>query len=70
MRFNLRPRADEFYDFFKEAADNLVKGAAILSELSLPDADHQSISDRLVDTEHATTTTSRTGCCGRSTRLS
>ncbi|GAA1698685.1 DUF47 family protein [Fodinicola feengrottensis] len=53
MRFNLRPRADEFYDFFKEAADNLVKGAAILSELSLPDADHQSISDRLVDTEHA-----------------
>jgi predicted phosphate transport protein (TIGR00153 family) len=52
VRFNLRPKADVFYDFFSEAADNLVKGAAILAELSLPEVDVQSVSDRLVDIEH------------------
>jgi predicted phosphate transport protein (TIGR00153 family) len=52
VRFNLRPTEDAFYAFFSEAAVNLVRGSAILSELSLPSADHQSINDRLIDIEH------------------
>lgn len=53
MRLNPPPRADEFYHFFSEAARNLVSGADILTELSLRDADHQGISDRLRALEHA-----------------
>lgn len=53
MRINLRPSEDAFYAFFSQAAVNLVHGADILSELSLKHADHQSISDRMVDIEHA-----------------
>ena len=53
MRIRLRPSENAFYDFFSQAADNLVKGADILGELSLPDPDHQSISDRMQDIEHA-----------------
>ena len=53
MRFRLRPTEDSFYALFSQAAANLVKGASILSELSLPQADHQAISDRLSDIEHA-----------------
>ena len=53
MRFRLRPTEGAFYDFFSQAADNLVKGADILGELSLPGPDFQSISDRMKDVEHA-----------------
>jgi predicted phosphate transport protein (TIGR00153 family) len=53
VRIRLRPSENAFYDFFSQAADNLVKGADILGELSLPQPDHQSISDRLRDIEHA-----------------
>ncbi|TQS40710.1 DUF47 domain-containing protein [Cryptosporangium phraense] len=53
MRFRLRPTETAFYGFFSQAADNLVKGADILGELSLSDPDFQSISDRLQDIEHA-----------------
>ncbi|MFG1926767.1 DUF47 domain-containing protein [Cryptosporangium sp. NPDC048952] len=53
MRFRLRPTETAFYDFFSQAADNLVKGADILEELSLPAPDFQSISDRMKDVEHA-----------------
>ncbi|SHN45675.1 DUF47 domain-containing protein [Cryptosporangium aurantiacum] len=53
MRFRLRPTETVFYDFFSQAADNLVKGADILGELSLPTPDFQSISDRLKEIEHA-----------------
>ncbi|GAA0231098.1 MULTISPECIES: DUF47 domain-containing protein [Cryptosporangium] len=53
MRFRLRPTETAFYDFFSQAADNLVKGAEILEELSLPTPDFQSISDRMKDVEHA-----------------
>jgi hypothetical protein len=52
VRFRLRPTEDSFYALFSQAAANLVKGAGILSELSLPDADHQAISERLTDIEH------------------
>ena len=53
MRFRLRPTETAFYDFFSQAAENLVQGADILGELSLPDPDFQSISDRMRDIEHA-----------------
>ena len=53
MRFRLRPTETAFYEFFSQAAENVVKGADILGELSLPSADHPSISDRLQDIEHA-----------------
>ncbi len=52
MRFKLRPSDDTFYDFFSRAANNLVRGAELLSELGLPDVDVQSVSERLVDVEH------------------
>jgi predicted phosphate transport protein (TIGR00153 family) len=53
VRFNLRPSEGSFYTLFRQAADNLVAGAGLLSELTLPSADHQSISDRLSEIEHA-----------------
>lgn len=52
MRFKLRPGDDSFYEFFTRAAANLVRGAQLLGELALPDADMQSISERLKDAEH------------------
>lgn len=53
MKFSLRPREEAFYDFFTQAAVNLRQAAKILLELPAGDADYQSISDRLVDMEHA-----------------
>lgn len=53
MRFRLRPTETAFYGFFSQAANNLVHGADILGELSLPAPDFLSISDRLKDVEHA-----------------
>lgn len=52
MRFQLRPRDDSFFQYFSRAAENLVAGTALLSELVLPDADVQSVSERLVEVEH------------------
>jgi uncharacterized protein len=52
VRFEFSPGDDTFYDFFNRAADNLVKGTLVLAELTLPDADTQSISERLSDLEH------------------
>ncbi len=52
MRFSLRPRDDSFFEYFRRAAENLVTGTALLSELVLPDADVQSVSERLVEVEH------------------
>ena len=37
MRFRFRPSDDSFYDFFTAAAQNLVRGTELLSELALPD---------------------------------
>lgn len=54
MRFSLRPQDDAFYKFFTDAAANIVKGTAILAELGEPDVDVQSVSERLVEVEHAT----------------
>ena len=52
MRLRLRPTDNSFYEFFTRAADNLVRGTDILSELALPDIDMQSLSERLGDVEH------------------
>ncbi|CAM3504902.1 DUF47 domain-containing protein [Stackebrandtia soli] len=54
MRFSLRPQDDTFYQFFKDAASNIVKGTAILAELAEPDVDVQSVSERLAEVEHDT----------------
>jgi len=52
VRFKFRPSDDSFYEFFTRAAANLVRGTDLLSELALPGADIQSISERLEDVEH------------------
>ena len=52
MRFKLRPSDDSFYDFFSRAANNIVRGSDLLSELGVPNVDVQSVSERLVDVEH------------------
>jgi uncharacterized protein len=52
VRFRLRPVDNVFYDFFSQAAQNLVTGVALLSELVLPDADAQAVSEKLVEVEH------------------
>lgn len=52
MKFSLRPQDAAFYDFFTRAAQNLVRGAELLTELALPGADVQSVSERLGEVEH------------------
>jgi predicted phosphate transport protein (TIGR00153 family) len=52
VRFRLRPSDDTFFSYFSRAAENLVAGTALLSELVLPDADVESVSERLVEVEH------------------
>ena len=52
MRFSLRPRDNAFFDYFSRAAQNLVRGTALLAELVLPDADVLTISEQLVEVEH------------------
>lgn len=52
MKFSLRPQEGAFYDFFSRAAQNLVRGAEMLTELALPGADVQSVSERLGEVEH------------------
>ena len=52
MRFRLRPVDNVFYDYFSQPAQNLVTGVQLLSELVLPDADAQAVSEKLVEVEH------------------
>jgi predicted phosphate transport protein (TIGR00153 family) len=52
VRIKIRPSDDSFYDFFSRAAQNLVKGTGLLSELALPGADVMAIGERLVEVEH------------------
>jgi len=52
VRIKIRPSDDSFYDFFTRAAENLVKGTRLLSELALPGADVMAIGERLVEVEH------------------
>jgi uncharacterized protein len=52
MRIKFRPGEDSFYGFFNDAAANLVRGAELLLELALPDADIAEIAEKLSDIEH------------------
>jgi predicted phosphate transport protein (TIGR00153 family) len=52
VRISLRPSDDTFYDFFSRAAANLVRGTELLTELSVPGVDVQSVSERLTEVEH------------------
>jgi len=52
VKFSFRPTEGAFYEFFIRAAQNLVVGTELLTELALPDADVQSVSERLVEVEH------------------
>jgi predicted phosphate transport protein (TIGR00153 family) len=52
VRFRFTPSDNSLYEFFIRAAENLVRGAEILSELALPDVDVQSVSERLGEVEH------------------
>ncbi len=52
MRLRLRPHDVSFYDYFSRAAQNLVAGTGLLSDLVRPGADSRAIADRLTDLEH------------------
>ena len=52
VRLKLRPSDDSFFEFFSKAADNLVRGTELLTEISMPKADVQAVSERLVEVEH------------------
>jgi uncharacterized protein Yka (UPF0111/DUF47 family) len=52
VKFSLRPSEGAFYEMFSKAAQNLVRGAQLLTELALPGADVQSVSERLIEVEH------------------
>jgi predicted phosphate transport protein (TIGR00153 family) len=50
--FSLRPTDNSFYELFKRAAANLIRGTELLTELASAQADVASISERLVEVEH------------------
>lgn len=52
MRVKFRPSDDTFYEFFTRAAENLVRGTELLSQLAVPGIDVQAISEGLVEVEH------------------
>ncbi|MGA8116504.1 MAG: DUF47 family protein [Actinocatenispora sp.] len=54
MKFKLRPSEDAFYDYFNQAAQNLVRGAELLTGLTAGASDEQvqGISEGLQEVEH------------------
>jgi predicted phosphate transport protein (TIGR00153 family) len=52
VRLKFTPSDNSFYEFFTHAANNLVRGAELLSELALPGVDIASVSERLSEVEH------------------
>ncbi|WP_213454819.1 DUF47 domain-containing protein [Rhizomonospora bruguierae] len=52
MKFSFRPVEGAFFELFTRAAQNLVRGTELLTELALPGADVQAVSERLVEVEH------------------
>jgi predicted phosphate transport protein (TIGR00153 family) len=52
MRFKFRPGDDSFYQFFNQAAANLVRGSELLTELAVPGTDIARIAEQLIDVEH------------------
>jgi len=54
VRLRLTPKETSFYDLFAKAADNLVVGAGLLTELLGADkAERVAIAERMRDAEHA-----------------
>jgi uncharacterized protein len=52
MAFRLRPVETSFYDLFTKSANQLVQGAALLSEMMIDGGDRQSIAERMREQEH------------------
>ncbi len=52
MAFRLRPVETSFYDLFTKSANQLVQGAALLSEMMVDGGDRHSISERMREQEH------------------
>jgi predicted phosphate transport protein (TIGR00153 family) len=52
VRIKLRPTDESFFELFSRAAQNLVRGTALLSEVVLPECDVESVSEQLVEVEH------------------
>jgi predicted phosphate transport protein (TIGR00153 family) len=52
VAFRLRPVETSFYDLFSKSANQLVEGAALLSEMMVDGADRQSIAERMREQEH------------------
>jgi predicted phosphate transport protein (TIGR00153 family) len=53
MRLRLTPREDSFYGFFTQAAENLVTGADLLTQMMSNGNDRALLAERLKDVEHA-----------------
>jgi predicted phosphate transport protein (TIGR00153 family) len=52
VAFRLRPVETSFYDLFSKSANQLVEGAALLSEMIVDGADRKSIAKRMREQEH------------------
>ncbi len=52
MAFRLRPVETSFYDLFTKSANQLVQGAALLSEMMTEGGDRQSLAERMREQEH------------------
>ncbi len=53
MRLRLTPREDSFYGFFTQAAENLVTGADLLTQMMANGNDRAALAEKLKDVEHA-----------------
>ena len=52
MAFRLRPVETSFYDLFTKSANQLVQGAALLSEMMVDGVDRESVAERMREQEH------------------
>ncbi|HWL49847.1 MAG TPA: DUF47 family protein, partial [Acidimicrobiia bacterium] len=52
MRIRLRPVETSFYDMFAEAAEHLVGGAELLSQMLDPNSDKAAIAEQMREAEH------------------
>jgi uncharacterized protein len=52
VALKFRPTDTTFYDFFTEAAQHLVGGAALLAEMLSETADHEDVARRMREAEH------------------
>src|SRR3712207_67728 len=52
VAFRLRPVETSFYDLFTKSANQLVQGAALLSEMMVDGGDRHSVAERMREQEH------------------